>query len=141
MKPCSLPIAAASLLALCWPAAASAEPYYGLWRNPKDSVRVRTHPCGARLCGTVEWANDKAKADAREGGTENLVGTELFRDFRPGKNDIWRGKVFVPDMNKTFSGTLTVTDGGGTLRARGCLFAGVGCKSQYWTRIDEAAPR
>jgi uncharacterized protein (DUF2147 family) len=49
-------------------------------RNPSNCVHVRIHPCGKSRCGTVVWANDKAKADSARGGTKNLVGTELFRE-------------------------------------------------------------
>jgi uncharacterized protein (DUF2147 family) len=107
-------------------------------RNPSNSVHVRIHPCGKSRCGTVVWANDKAKADSARGGTHNLVGTELFREFREVSPKVWRGKVFVPDLNKVLTGTGTVKDQN-TIVARGCLFAGIGCKSQTWTRVKTAA--
>lgn len=107
---------------------------FGVWRNPKDSVHVEIRPCAAGACGHVVWANAKARADAREGGTEDLVGLQLFRNFVQEKGGVWRGKVFVPDLNRTFSGTATLVDSQ-TLRARGCLVGNLVCKSQTWTRI------
>lgn len=107
----------------------------GLWRNPSGSVHVRAHRCGAQVCGTVVWANDKARADARRGGTDPLVGTQLFRDFQPDGKGGWRGKVFVPDIGKTFSGTVRLLDEG-RLEGKGCLIGGLGCRSQIWTRIS-----
>src|SRR4249920_2702451 len=77
-------------------------------RNPQNSVHVRVHPCGKSRCGTVVWANQKAKADSARGGTPNLVGTELFRDFREVSPKVWKGKVFVPDLNRVFTGTGTI---------------------------------
>lgn len=103
-------------------------------RNPSNSVHVRIHPCGKSRCGTVVWANDKAKADSARGGTRNLVGTELFREFREVSPKVWKGKVFVPDLNKIFTGTGTVQDQN-TIVARGCLIGNIGCKSQTWTRV------
>jgi uncharacterized protein (DUF2147 family) len=103
-------------------------------RNPSNSVHVRIHPCGKSRCGTVVWANDKAKADSARGGTANLVGTELFREFREVSPKVWKGKVFVPDLNKVFTGTGTVKDQN-IVVARGCLFGSIGCKSQTWTRV------
>ena len=103
-------------------------------RNPSNSVHVRVHDCGKSRCGTVVWANDKAKADSARGGTPNLVGTELFREFREISPKVWKGKVFVPDLNKVLTGTGTVKDQN-TIVARGCLFAGMGCKSQTWKRV------
>ncbi len=105
-----------------------------VWRNPSGSVRVRVHPCGQGMCGTVIWANEKAKADSARGGTPNLVGTQLFRDFRATAANVWTGRVFVPDLNRTFTGTGTLVDGD-TLVARGCLARNFGCRSQTWTRI------
>lgn len=132
-----LTVALASLagFAAITAAAANTDRSVGLWRNPKNSVHVRSHPCGASMCGTVVWANDKAKADAARGGTATLVGSQLFRNFTRDKNGNWRGKVFVPDINKTFSGTITVIDAN-TLTGSGCLIGRVGCKSQTWTRIE-----
>jgi uncharacterized protein (DUF2147 family) len=108
-----------------------------VWRNPSNSVHVRVHPCGKTRCGTVVWANAKAKADSARGGTPNLVGTELFRDFREVSPKVWKGKVFVPDLNRVFTGTGTIKDQN-TVVARGCLFGGMGCKSQTWTRVPSA---
>jgi uncharacterized protein (DUF2147 family) len=84
------------------------------------------------LCGVVVWENDKAMADAHRGGTETLVGMELFRDFIRNEQGNWGGKVFVPDINKTFTDVITVIDPN-TLKGSGCR---MGCKSQSWTRIE-----
>lgn len=110
-----------------------------VWRNPKNSVHLRVHPCSESRCGTVVWANAKAKADSARGGTPNLVGTELFRDFKEISPKVWRGKVFVPDLNRVFIGTATVKDSN-TLVARGCLVGKLGCKSQTWTRLKPTVP-
>jgi uncharacterized protein (DUF2147 family) len=107
----------------------------GIWSNPQNSVHVRSYHCGASMCGVVVWANDKAKADARRGGTETLIGFELFRDFSRDKNGNWGGKVFVPDIAKTVTGVITVVDPN-TLKGSGCLIGRIGCKSQIWTRIE-----
>lgn len=104
-------------------------------RNPSNSVHVRVHVCGKSRCGLVVWANAKAKADAARGGTPHLVGTQLFREFSEVSPKVWKGKVFVPDLNKVLTGTGTVKDQN-TIVARGCLFAGIGCKSQTWTRVQ-----
>ncbi len=107
---------------------------FGVWHNPKNSVQVDIQPCGANACGYIIWANEKAQADAREGGTPNLIGLQLFREFKPRKRGRWRGKVFVPDLNATFSGSARTLDTT-SLRAKGCLFAGIFCKTQVWKRI------
>lgn len=106
----------------------------GVWRNPGNSVHIRIAPCGGdRVCGTVTWASEKAKADARKGGTASLVGTDLFREFRRIGPNQYKGRVFVPDMNRTFSGQMRIE--GNALHGKGCVL-GLICKSQTWTRIS-----
>lgn len=129
-KTVSLAVAATYLSG---PAAALAQ-MPGVFRNPQNSVHVSIHPCGQNRCGTVVWANAKAKRDSARGGTHNLVGTELFREFREISPKVWKGKVFVPDLNKVFSGTGTIKDQN-TIVARGCLIGNFGCLSQTWTRV------
>jgi uncharacterized protein (DUF2147 family) len=46
----------------------------------------------------------------------------------------WQGRVFVPDMNRTFSGTMTAA-GPNKLVGKGCLIGGFFCKTQTWVRI------
>jgi uncharacterized protein (DUF2147 family) len=127
-------LAVAASVASTVAAAAQPAAQDSVWRNPQDSVHVRIHACGTSRCGTVIWANDKAKADSARGGTPNLVGTQLFRDFRETSPRVWTGKVFVPDLNRVFSGTGTVKDAN-TIVARGCFAKNFGCKSQTWTRV------
>ena len=88
------------------------------------------------MCATVIWANEKAKADARAGGTDKLVGAQLFTGFVLESETVWRGKVFVPDLRKTFSGTVTVLNQT-TVEAKGCLLGRIACKSQIWTRVSD----
>ncbi|PZU58018.1 MAG: DUF2147 domain-containing protein [Sphingobium sp.] len=114
--------------------APAADRSFGIWRNPSGSVHVRAEPCGKAMCGVVLWANDKAKADAARGGTDPLVGESLFQDFRQEAPDLWRGRVFVPDIGKTFSGTIRVIDAN-HIEGKGCLIGRVGCRSQIWTRV------
>lgn len=88
------------------------------------------------MCGVVVWASEKAKADARKGGTDPLIGSRLFQDFVLEKPGVWRGKVFVPDIGKTFSGTISMIDDD-TMLGRGCLVGRIGCRSQQWTRLKD----
>jgi len=116
------------------PAAAGAgADVFGVWRNPKNSVHVELKPCGESACGYVVWANEKAQADARKGGTEDLIGMQIFRQMEPTADGGWKGKVFVPDLNITVSGRAEPIDDN-QLRAKGCLI--IICKSQIWTRLS-----
>lgn len=107
-----------------------------VWANPSKSVHIRFAPCGDLVCGTVVWASDKAIADTRKGGGTDLVGTQIFRGLRQVHAREWKGKVYVPDIRKTFGGTVTL-DGDDRLIGKGCLIIGIGCKSQIWTRVAD----
>lgn len=119
---------------------AQADSVFGVWRNPKNSVHVELRPCGKAACGYVVWANEKAQRDAREGGTENLIGLQIFRDMQATDDGAWKGKVFVPDLNRTVSGRAEPLDDG-RLLAKGCVLPRVLCKSQIWTRTEVATLR
>jgi uncharacterized protein (DUF2147 family) len=127
-----LAAAALAVLGAAVPAAATA-PVAGVWRNPKNTVHVQLQPCGPTMCGTVVWAAPKAQAKARAAG-QRLVGAQLFREFKPVAPNRWQGKVFVPDLNRTFSGTMTAT-GPSQLVGKGCLIGGFFCKQQTWVKI------
>ena len=108
---------------------------YGVWRNPKNSVHLDIRRCGASACGYVLWASPKAQAAARRGSGQDLVGRQLLRDFTPSR-DGWRGKVYVPDMNRTITGSARLVDAE-HLEAQGCFLAEIFCKRQIWTRMAE----
>jgi uncharacterized protein (DUF2147 family) len=135
-------VALAGALTVATPIAAQAGaggggalPVASEWRNPRNTVHIRLTPCGEdRMCGIVTWASDKAKADARRGGTDQLVGANLFRDFRRVSADQYKGRVFVPDLNRTFSGHMQIK--GDSMIGKGCVLAGLICKQQVWTRIS-----
>jgi uncharacterized protein (DUF2147 family) len=124
-------------LVLATPAFAAPASPVGTWRNATDSVRIRVATCDGGLCGTVVSASADAKADAAAGGTDRLIGTELFHDLRRGDDGVWAGTVFVPDLGREVDGTLELSSAS-TLVVNGCLIAGLACKSQTWTRIAQA---
>ena len=105
----------------------------GEWRNTKNTVHLRVSRCGPAYCGTVTWAGDQQRADARKGSGEDLVGSTLLRDLRPSGSGTWRGKVRVPDINITARATV-VQMSDVLIRVSGCSF-GIVCKTQHWHRI------
>ena len=105
----------------------------GLWENPRNTVKVEAKPCAGEVCGQIVWASDKAIADAREGGTANLVGTEILRSYRQVAPGNWQGEVFLPDMGETFFSRIHAV-GGNQIKVSGCILHGLICKSQLWHR-------
>lgn len=104
----------------------------GYWRNPQGTVIISIANCGDALCGVVQWASDKAKTDARRGGTDPLVGVEVLSGFVQKASGRWRGHLFVPDLNKRSKADLRPI-GSDQLKVTVCAVLLV-CKSQVWTR-------
>lgn len=109
------------------------ELWTGVWQNGDNSMHVRATKCGeATMCGTVVWANEQAKAQIAEKG-RTLVGTEVFRDFRQTGPNQWKGKFYVPALDKTVSGRIELTDPE-SITASACAFALV-CQTRHYKRI------
>jgi uncharacterized protein (DUF2147 family) len=115
-------------------AASSAASVEGRWTNPKRSVVIDVGRCGQAWCGTVVWASPKARANARKGGTENLIGTRILTGARPVGKGVYKGRGFVPKRNIHAPATIRQT-GPNTMVVEGCAIAGLLCKEQRWTRV------
>lgn len=110
-------------------------PVIGKWANPMNTLAVETKPCAqGRLCGEIVWASDDALSDAREAGVDKLIGTQLLQDYRPEGHGSWTGRVYIPDMGRTFSSRIRQTSLD-TLAISGCLVGGFLCKTQVWHRV------
>jgi uncharacterized protein (DUF2147 family) len=105
----------------------------GYWRNPSGSVIISIAPCGEAMCGRVQWASDKALADARKNGTDPLIGVELLSDFVPKGENRWKGRLFVPDLKRTSKAEVRQL-GPDQVKVKGCAAGRLVCKSQVWTR-------
>ena len=123
------------LLALLIAATPGAVPPTGRWKNPSGSVTVMIDACGEAVCGTVTAASDQAKADAKRGGTEALVGTLLMTEFKVAGTGKWRGRLFIPDLNHRSKAELRML-GPDQLKVTGCAVGRMICRSQVWTRAD-----
>ena len=102
-----------------------------IWVNPYGNVKVQTGNCAGQLCGWVIWASPEAAQEAREAGTQSLVGTQLLQGFREVGPGRWQGHVFVPDIGHRFYSTIAQLNAE-TLKISGCVLSGMICKSQIW---------
>ncbi|WP_158011612.1 DUF2147 domain-containing protein [Sphingomonas turrisvirgatae] len=125
-------IAMAALLAGAAPPQQGIE---GVYQNAHRTIRLRLAPCGDALCATVVWATDKARADARKGSGRELIGSQLLTDLRPTGPGKWRGKAYVPDLDRRATATVVRTRVD-ELRVSGCVLGGLICQSRHWGRID-----
>ena len=109
----------------------------GRWRSPGGNSIIEIAPCGSSECGTVVWASDKAKQDARK-TTDQLVGTQLLTNLSQ-KGKGWQGKLFIPDKNMRATAKIELVSPG-QLKVSGCAAGKALCKSALWTRADGPLP-
>ncbi len=103
----------------------------GLWNTEKSEkgawLTVDIQPCGDKLCGTI--------VEAHEAKDNSIVGTEMIKGMKK-KSDIAysKGKIYAPDTMKWYNSKMKLNDG--DLKVSGCVFGGIICRSQTWTRAN-----
>lgn len=107
----------------------------GRWRSPGGNSIIDIAPCGSDLCGTVAWASEKAKADARK-ATDQLVGTQILTKLEQKKPGRWQGRLYIPDKNMRVTAKIQLA-GPQQLKVSGCV---VVCKSETWNRFGDPLP-
>jgi uncharacterized protein (DUF2147 family) len=105
----------------------------GEWINQRSTAIVRIEDCPSGVCGTVIWSAPTARRDAAGGGIGELNGTIVMLGFVPASTRRWRGRLFLPDHNRTVQATieLRIND---ELQVTGCELGGLLCKRQRWHR-------
>jgi len=131
-------LAATALALAVSPAAAATASVAGIeghWTNPKHTTVVRVSQCArGTYCAIVLKATAKAQANARKGGTEHFIGTEILHVSAAG-HGVFKGKAFDPESNMHIPATVRFVDAG-TIEIQGCALLGLICKTQRWTKLD-----
>ena len=96
----------------------------GVWDRDDGLGGVRIATCGDRLCGDIVWLKDS--------GGPAFVGQKVLFDMRQTADDTWSGTARNPEDGRDYSGTMTLA--GDRLITKGCLLAGLICKSVELTR-------
>jgi uncharacterized protein (DUF2147 family) len=125
------------ILAMAAQAAAPEASIQGTWRSPGGNSIITIGPCGDNLCGTVAWASDKAKQDARK-TTDQLVGTQLLTNLTA-RSGRWEGRLFIPDKNMRVTAKIQLVSSD-QLKVSGCAAGKSLCKSALWTRASAPLP-
>ncbi|MCK0097373.1 DUF2147 domain-containing protein [Yoonia sp. F2084L] len=122
---------AAALIALAAPALA--DPLEGLWQTAQDDNgnfgHIQVAPCGAALCGTLVRSFDASGATLQ---TDN-IGRQIISETVASGGGEYRGKVYSPDRDKTYSSRLQLT--GDQLSVSGCVF-GICRDGGTWVRVQ-----
>lgn len=108
--------AAAALLLFIVPVAAA--PIEGVWKT-ESGDQAQFYGCGSSICIKLLTGPKK--------------GTMLSRDLSADGEGVYRGSLFNPRDERTYSGSATLV-GSGSLKLKGCALK-IFCKTQTWTRL------
>lgn len=105
-------------------AAQAADPF-GTWTRPSTGAQVDFYDCGGKLCGKVVGVTDQTKKET--------VGKVIMTGAVKSGDNIWKGDLLNLEDGKTYSGVVTL-EGPKALNLKGCVFGGLVCKGETWTR-------
>ena len=112
-------------------AAFAADPLEGMWKTTADdngnSGLIQVAPCGAKLCGTLVKAFD---ANGKSIASDN-IGKKIISNTVAQGGGLYKGKVYSPDRDKTYSSRLTLS--GNRLAVQGCVL-GICRDGGNWVR-------
>lgn len=111
--------------------AALADPIEGLWQTQEDDgayAHVNIAPCGPNFCGKIVESFKAGKPFASEN-----VGKMIVIDMAAQGDGEYKGKVYRPSNDKTYLGKVSLN--GKDMKLAGCVFGGLFCAKQSWTKI------
>jgi uncharacterized protein (DUF2147 family) len=89
----------------------------GVWNTEKSKGMVRIEQCGQNLCGYALPNGEKILINIKPSDTK------------------WTGRIHDPDSGKTYDSAIAMK-GPNALRVLGCVFGGMFCGGQTWTRVS-----
>ncbi len=116
----------------------------GWWLEQTGRAGILIAPCGAQLCGHIEWLNQpltpqgQVKTDIHnpDSGLHGrpICGLPVIWGFVPDNGGGWSGGwIYDPDAGKTYKSVMHV-QADGSLRVRGYIGIPLIGRSEVWTR-------
>jgi len=127
-------LALAAGLALAVAAPALADPVEGVWQTKPDDHHefgyVKIAPCGVMFCGKLVKSFG---ADGKPKKSVNIGKNIVWNMTAKGNGRYGGGKIWAPDRNKIYKSYMVLK--GTSLKVNGCVFGGLFCRGQVWTRV------
>jgi uncharacterized protein (DUF2147 family) len=112
----------------------------GEWITEDGHGHVRIRTCGEALCGVVSVADpndtDRHNPDASK-RNRPILGLPVLIDMKPAKSNRWEGQIYNAKNGKTYASNISLKNPN-VLRVEGCVFGGLFCGGQDWTRAKDA---
>ena len=96
----------------------------GDWLRTDGTARIHIAPCGPQLCATNTWIKDATH--------DEQVGDQLIMTLQPQGDSSLTGAAF--DVRRKLNYSMNIVIDQHSMVARGCVVAGVVCKTMSWTR-------
>lgn len=91
----------------------------GLWLTEKREGKIRIEECGQNLCGHAE----------------NKPNEKVLIDMKPTQNNRWSGKIHDTRSDRIYTANISLKNPN-ALKVQGCVFGGLFCGGETWTRVD-----
>jgi uncharacterized protein (DUF2147 family) len=123
----------------------AAEAPTGEWLVENGHGHVRIENCGGALWGVISWeekpgGKDTENPDPSLRGRPTL-GMPILLEMKPAtvsnwgrSEERWKGEVYSPENGKMYQSSIWLT-GPDKMRIEGCVFGGIFCGGQDWTRV------
>jgi uncharacterized protein (DUF2147 family) len=110
----------------------------GEWLVEDGDARIRITECGRNLCGVISAAKNANDTDRKNANPElrnrPIIGLPILLDMKPvGKR--WEGRIYNAKDGQTYDAHISPIDPQ-KLRVEGCVFGGLICGGQNWTRVN-----
>jgi uncharacterized protein (DUF2147 family) len=119
----------------------AAEPI-GEWRVANGDANIRIDDCSGALWGVISWEKDPGGKDVNNTNPAErnrpILGLPILLAMRPTKPNLWEGEVYNAENGKTYNSRLSLSSPD-VLRIEGCVFGGLICGGENWTRVKADA--
>ncbi len=98
----------------------------GDWLRSDGTARIHIAPCGPQVCATNTWIKDTSR--------DEQVGDRLVMTLEPQGTSTLIGAAF--DVRRKLSYSMNIVIDRNSMVARGCVIAGIVCKTMNWNRVQ-----
>jgi uncharacterized protein (DUF2147 family) len=112
----------------------------GEWLVQDGTAHIRIVSCGKGLWGVISWVKgppgkdennpDPAKRD------RSVIGLPILINLQPAQKQ-WEGEVYNAENGETYTSHISLQSAD-VLRIEGCVFGGLICGGENWTRAPLA---
>jgi uncharacterized protein (DUF2147 family) len=111
----------------------------GEWLVEDGEASIRIEECGNNLCGVVAGAKNWNETDRKNPNPElrnrPIIGMPILLDMKPTKSNRWEGRAYNSKNGQTYTANISLNNPQ-NLRVEGCVFGGLVCGGQNWTRVN-----